>query len=229
MPGDSELFSLDKKRIKAKEEDLIKDLQAFSKSKNGEAVSASAYNNWKAKRFSKDTFFRMFGTWDRACQIAGVKFLKKGQYDDTELLDHFEKVWRWRGQRLVQSDLLDYNRIHHTTIHPCTYLRRWNGFNNFVKLFSQYKLGQISLEQLIASKGGQPRRELISPRLRAEVLSRDNYTCKDCGASPRKGDDIILHVHHIVPVSEGGKTDLDNLITNCDACNQGKSDKIISK
>ena len=228
MPSDSELFSLDKKLIRAKEEDLINDVKAFSKSVNGEPITARAYNKWKSKRFSKDTIVRKFGSWERACDIAGVKYLYH-TYDEKELIDHFERVWRWRGQRLVQSDLLDYNKLHGTTIHPCVYARRWRSFTNFVKLFSQYKLGQITIEELIASSGEQPIRELISPRLRAHVLERDNYTCKDCGASPRKGDSVTLHVHHIIPVSEGGTNNLENLVTNCNVCNQGKSDEIISK
>lgn len=172
MSNDSELFSLDKRRTKAKKEDLIKDLQAFSKSMNGKPVSATAYNHWKAKRFSQDTFFRKFGTWDRACEIAGVRFLRKGQYSDTELIEHFEKVWRWIDQRVVISDLREYNKTHDTTICPALYQSRWNGFRNFVKLFYQYKHGQITLEQFIASKAGQPTRELISPRLRPGTKTR---------------------------------------------------------
>jgi len=228
MPSDSDLFSLGKHKVRAREEELINDLKAFSKSVNGEPISAAAYNRWKSKRFSKDTFFKKFGSWERACDLAGITY-QYHSYCDKELIDHFEKVWRWRGQELVQSDLLEYNKIHGTTIHPCIYLRRWRGFRNFVTLFSQYKLGQISLEELIALSGEKQARAPISPRLRAKVLLRDNYTCQDCGASPRKADKVTLHVHHIIPVSEGGATTEDNLITNCNDCNQGKSDAILSK
>lgn len=46
---------------------------------------------------------------------------------------------------------------------------------------------------------------------------RDKYQCQICGdtfTSPY----TQLQVHHIVPRSEGGTNDLDNLVTLCDLC-----------
>ena len=60
--------------------------------------------------------------------------------------------------------------------------------------------------------------------LRYEVLRRDGFRCQICGAS--QADGAKLHVDHIIPVSKGGKTELNNLRTLCDMCNLGKSDKI---
>jgi len=40
-------------------------------------------------------------------------------------------------------------------------------------------------------------------------------------------DKIKLEIDHKVPVSEGGTDDFNNLITSCDDCNRGKSNKII--
>lgn len=50
------------------------------------------------------------------------------------------------------------------------------------------------------------------PELRQEVLERDGYICKNCGAKDS------LHVHHIVPKSKGGGHHLDNLATLCFNC-----------
>ena len=66
-------------------------------------------------------------------------------------------------------------------------------------------------------------------RHRIKILSRDNYTCQYCGRSPRKEDDVILEIDHILPKAKGGSDDLNNLITSCSFCNQGKGDIIISK
>ena len=63
-----------------------------------------------------------------------------------------------------------------------------------------------------------------SMRLRYEVLARDHFTCKYCGASPKKDPNVTLHIDHIVPWSKGGKTILENLQTLCSKCNLGKSD-----
>lgn len=61
-------------------------------------------------------------------------------------------------------------------------------------------------------------------KLRFRVLSRDAFTCQYCG---RKAPDVILPVDHVLPVSKGGKTVEDNLVTACQECNLGKSDTII--
>lgn len=69
----------------------------------------------------------------------------------------------------------------------------------------------------------KPSREPISLLLRYQVLKRDGEKCKKCGASPKQDAAIVLHVDHIIPVSKGGKTTIENLQTLCDKCNLGKS------
>ena len=66
-----------------------------------------------------------------------------------------------------------------------------------------------------------------STRLRFEVLARDKFTCRYCGASPAKDPSVILHIDHISPWSKGGETSLNNLQTLCSKCNLGKSDSLI--
>lgn len=61
----------------------------------------------------------------------------------------------------------------------------------------------------------------VTPKLRMRVLRRDNFKCKLCGRSPSNYTDIELHVHHIIPWSEGGITEMDNLITLCHTCHKG--------
>jgi 5-methylcytosine-specific restriction endonuclease McrA len=58
---------------------------------------------------------------------------------------------------------------------------------------------------------------LITPpwkQIRREVLERDRYSCQNehCESKSK------LHVHHIVPRSQGGTNKLDNLITYCTKC-----------
>jgi hypothetical protein len=63
-------------------------------------------------------------------------------------------------------------------------------------------------------------RKSTGKRLRFEVFKRDHFTCQYCGAQP---PDVVLVVDHITPVADGGGTTIDNLITACEACNQGKA------
>lgn len=69
----------------------------------------------------------------------------------------------------------------------------------------------------------------IGSAQRARILARNGFTCQACGAGPGDPDPIDptrtvrLHVDHIVPLSEGGLNDDDNLRVLCSACNAGRS------
>lgn len=60
----------------------------------------------------------------------------------------------------------------------------------------------------------------VSKRLRFEVLRRDGYRCRYCGAG---ADRVELEVDHVTPVSLGGADVMENLVTACEPCNSGKS------
>ncbi|MBB5035494.1 HNH endonuclease [Prosthecobacter vanneervenii] len=69
------------------------------------------------------------------------------------------------------------------------------------------------------------RRKNIPKSIRFEVLKRDKFTCQYCG---KAAPDVILHIDHINPVANDGDNDITNLITSCEGCNLGKSDKLLS-
>lgn len=71
----------------------------------------------------------------------------------------------------------------------------------------------------------ETKRKPISKSLRFEVFKRDAFTCQYCG---RSAPDVILEVDHIVPVAEGGKNELINLVTSCRECNRGKGKRQLS-
>jgi hypothetical protein len=50
--------------------------------------------------------------------------------------------------------------------------------------------------------------------IRKSILERDEYRCFRCESTNRKN----LTVHHIIPRSEGGKENRNNLITLCGNC-----------
>lgn len=69
-------------------------------------------------------------------------------------------------------------------------------------------------------------RKSTGKRLRFEVFERDGYACRYCGAQPPS---VVLVVDHIIPVAAGGASTADNLTTACEACNQGKADRILGQ
>jgi len=56
------------------------------------------------------------------------------------------------------------------------------------------------------------------------VFSRDGFACRYCGATSEKAQ---LVLDHIEPVSKGGSDEPENLVTACEPCNAGKSDKSV--
>jgi len=66
--------------------------------------------------------------------------------------------------------------------------------------------------------------QVIPNGLRFEVFMRDNFTCRYCGRMP---PEAVLEIDHIIPRSKGGTNGIDNLVTCCRECNQGKRVKIM--
>lgn len=77
----------------------------------------------------------------------------------------------------------------------------------------------------MSSEIEKPDRVALGKSIRFEVLKRDGFRCQYCGA---EAPGVLLHVDHIEPVSKGGTNDITNLITACEPCNNGKSDRLIS-
>lgn len=63
----------------------------------------------------------------------------------------------------------------------------------------------------------------IPKRLRFEILRRDNYACRYCGARAPFAD---LHIDHVIPRNHGGTDAPWNLTAACADCNLGKSDGV---
>jgi hypothetical protein len=72
----------------------------------------------------------------------------------------------------------------------------------------------------IIDESPAPTRVPISKRLRFDVFKRDGFQCAYCGAHPPA---VLLECDHVDPVSLGGATEIDNLVTACQPCNRGKS------
>jgi hypothetical protein len=69
------------------------------------------------------------------------------------------------------------------------------------------------------------KRKSISKRVRFSVFSRDGFACRYCGAT---SETVQLVIDHIEPVSKGGSDEPENLVTACQPCNAGKSDKPVN-
>jgi hypothetical protein len=71
----------------------------------------------------------------------------------------------------------------------------------------------------VSEEPTKPVRAPVSKKLRFEVFKRDSFTCQYCG---QQAPNVILQVDHVRPASDGGSTDILNLLTACTTCNAGK-------
>lgn len=60
----------------------------------------------------------------------------------------------------------------------------------------------------------------VTKRLRYEILRRDGFRCRYCGATPAEAE---LRIDHVIPEALGGPSVPSNLATACHPCNSGKS------
>ena len=85
------------------------------------------------------------------------------------------------------------------------------------------KLVAVREQQSAYLAARKTERRKMTPTLRHAVLKRDGFRCKACGAGP---EDDKLVVDHIIPISKGGKSILENLRALCFTCNMGKSSRL---
>jgi len=72
----------------------------------------------------------------------------------------------------------------------------------------------------MTNNDSSPSSKPVSRRQRFEILRRDGYTCRYCGA---QAPDVPLTVDHVIPRTLGGATEPSNLVTACRDCNNGKA------
>lgn len=63
---------------------------------------------------------------------------------------------------------------------------------------------------------------LPMPLSRRAILLRDGFTCQYCGVQPGREH---LTIDHIMPRSRGGRTDWENTVAACGACNRRKGNR----
>jgi len=70
------------------------------------------------------------------------------------------------------------------------------------------------------------KRTAIPDKIKKEVLLRDGYYCRYCGKAVNN-DSMVYD--HIVPVSRGGLTTIDNLVVSCRTCNGIKGASLVEE
>lgn len=145
------------------------------------------------------------------------------EYDKREQIENSAKLGAWYIKRHVREfePDKDGNKIYiHTTLFCAyEYLLQEPYYSDIEKADFKYLWDCLHGKQKQIKKNP---RDPISNSLRHEVFKRDNYKCKECG---RTNKESVLHVDHIIPVSQNGTDELSNLQTLCSECNLNKRDR----
>lgn len=83
------------------------------------------------------------------------------------------------------------------------------------------KRNTFYLDQEIWNAICRVERGKVSNKMRFAIYERDGHRCRICGS---RLDD--LEIDHIIPISKGGKSTMDNLQTLCHRCNVRKGDSV---
>lgn len=209
------------------ENELLVDLKMVSQKLGKKSFSMDDYD--KTGNFSRGSFKRKFGSWNKALSKAGLEILKRGNNTITneELFKNLAAVWERLGRQPSQGNL----DTDISLFHSGTYKKKFGTYNNALRLFIKWigseKMSvedKTNIDILDIKVKGHKTKRAINDRLRWVIIKRDNFKCKKCGRSPATDPTIILHVDHKIAWANGGETVLENLETLCSKCNIGKSD-----
>lgn len=95
-----------------------------------------------------------------------------------------------------------------------TWNNKWREKNK-EKVLEIRRRSQNKIRKLLKVSG------FVTEEIKIKVLKRDKNTCLCCGSTKS------LTIDHIIPISVGGVTVVDNLQTLCRSCNSRKQQKTI--
>jgi hypothetical protein len=200
------------------ESEIIKDFIRVTEELSQIKLTQKVYT--EHGNFDVSTAIRKFGTWNKAIKAAGLKTSNVVNVSDEELYKNILNLWEQLGKQPRRANLT--NDISEYSQSP--YNRRFSTWNNALQNFVVWANGEeisapesSDIDNAKRKTGRDP-----SLRLRFKIMQRDNFTCKQCGASPAKNPSVELHIDHIIPWSKGGDTIFENLQTLCLQCNLGK-------
>lgn len=193
-------------------DDLL--MENFETNENSIASSIQVVkNNIKKYKEYENEYELLFKRIEDDNPVKELKFSKEKYYKIERRILYHEKIKKKFDLKVNVTARYVSPKGNNSYIKNKTY-----HFDEISKIFDEWQ----NKKRFVVSK--MIERAKMTDSLRYDVLKRDNYRCKICGASAEDG--AVLHVDHIIPVSKGGKTELNNLQTLCDRCNLGKSNKM---
>ena len=201
--------------------ELLDDLRCVAASLGKTTVGQKEYR--RIGRYDDSTTTRRFGSWNAALKAADLSISNVVNLTDEELFENILALWQHYGRQPRRRELA----VSPSRISQSPYLRRFRSWTAALESFVAYANANEPANAPTNNASMPPddtRSASRDPslRLRFQVLQRDRFACRACGASPATSAGIELHVDHVTPWSKGGETTLENLQTLCNRCNLGK-------
>jgi hypothetical protein len=214
------------------DEELIEEIRRVYRLAGRDVLTVRDFNRLSVTRY--DMVRGRFSGWHEALDRAGIAKSDAGKrYTEEQCFENIAALWTHYGRQPKYAEL----KKPPSTVGPKAYIgARWGSWRKALKAFVDWanaeepdgSEGRTSVESVTSlcpaseSPMQQEDRHDIPLHLKFKVLKRDRFRCRACGRSPAKNDPVDLHVDHIEPWADGGKTVIENLQALCQDCNLGK-------
>ena len=146
---------------------------------------------------------------------------QKVPFKNLKRIYHLEQV---KFNSMLQRPKLNFDisvklyltKMNGYTLTGKSYCFNENEIMEIISMLKQKRNGRYVLDDIWNSIC-RVERGKVSNKLRFAIYERDGYCCRSCGS------DVNLEIDHILPISKGGKSNVDNLQTLCHTCNDFKS------
>ena len=191
------------------------------------------YFNIKADESTLEQFENVLNNFEAAEQGKIVLKREKEQIMESISTEIPALIRSFSRKRLEKE--LGFEQIDFSTLYFPRYIFKYissggNASTQFEVVMDIEQLNRFVsyLSQIIKfKKSAAGQRALMTSSLRQQIMERDNYTCKHCGASTHQEPNLLLEIDHIIPISKGGLTTEENLQTLCWKCNRSKGAKLL--
>ena len=231
-------YILNKYHFNIPDKVLLDDLRGTAKKLGKHSISAMEYDF--EGTFNSKTVRTRFGGWNSALVKAGLEINKYRCISEALLFSNMKRVWdKLKRQPLAKDMARPLSACSDTT-----YVKKFGSWRRALEAFVRSGPGRYPpLTKTSAARTknkpkrhpakdgtGKKRRKAkmqhnITKSMRFDILKRDNYKCRLCGASPAISRGVTLHIDHIIPRIKNGETIPSNLQTLCSDCNYGKGDR----
>lgn len=219
-------FEIDRVKSPFVKADLINSLKDYARIHNVDSFGMLDYDSWNKRIASAATISVHFGTWGKALQSADCRVVRGYKLDTKAMVNAFRECWQNHGSVPTQRHLEEFLHQQNYPFRTKSYGKIFGGLGALAKRIVAVQNGTLPEADLYKPRKVElPRDRTVPLNVRYDVMKRDGYRCRKCGADPSQDKSIRLEVDHVSPVSRGGKSTIDNLQTLCWACNQGKKDR----